>query len=76
VIAARNNWPVHTIDFDSAFLNGVLAEDESIYLEQPPSYATTDRKMFVLKLHKSIYGLRQGAKNWYNFLLDRHIGKL
>jgi hypothetical protein len=62
-ITARNDWPVHTIDFESAFLNGVLAEDESIYLEQPPGYATKDQKLFVLKLHKSIYGLRQGAKN-------------
>jgi hypothetical protein len=61
-IAARNNWPVHTIDFDSAFLNGVLAEDESIYLEQPPSYATKDRKMFVLKLHKSIYGFARARR--------------
>jgi hypothetical protein len=64
-IAARNNWPIHT-----AFLNGVLAEDESIYLEQLPGYATKDQKYFVLKLHKSIYGLRQGAKNWYDFLCE------
>jgi hypothetical protein len=69
-IAARNDWPVHTVDFDSAFLNGVLAEDESIHLEQPPGYATQDQKHFVLKLHKSIYGLRQGAKNWYDLLCE------
>jgi hypothetical protein len=69
-IAACNNWPIRAVDFDSAFLNGVLAEDESIYLEQPPGYATKDQKHFLLKLHKSIYGLRKGTKNWYDFLCE------
>jgi hypothetical protein len=57
-IAARNNWPIHTVDFYSAFLNGVIAEDKCIYLEHPPGYATKDQKYFVMKLHTSIYGLR------------------
>jgi hypothetical protein len=36
-IAARNNWPVDTFDFDSAYLNSILDnEDKTIYLEQPP----------------------------------------
>jgi hypothetical protein len=69
-ITACNDQPVYTINFEGTFLNGVLAEDESIYLEQPPSFATKDQKLFVLKLHKSIYGLWQGAKNWYDFLCE------
>lgn len=67
-IAARNGWPIDTFDFHSAFLNATLSEDEEIYLEQPPDYTTKDRKDYVLRLHKSIYGLRQGARNWYDLL--------
>jgi hypothetical protein len=67
-IAARNNWPVDTFDFDSAYLNSVLGEDEVIYLEQPPGYETNDRRYWVCRLYKALYGLKQGAKNWYEAL--------
>ena len=39
-IAARNGWAVDTFDFDSAYLNCNLKEDEVIYLEQPVGYET------------------------------------
>src|ERR1700678_809399 len=39
-IAARNRWAVDTFDFDSAYLNCNLKEDEVIYLEQPVGYET------------------------------------
>ncbi|KAG9225295.1 hypothetical protein CCMSSC00406_0009851 [Pleurotus cornucopiae] len=64
-IAARNGWPVESFDFDSAFLNGILSEDEVVYLEQPPDFEYADRKAKVLRLHKALYGLKQGARNWY-----------
>ena len=67
-IAARNNWPVDTFDFDSAYLNCVLGDDEIIYLEQPPGYETDDPNHWVWRLYKSLYGLKQGAKNWYEAL--------
>ncbi|RDB21868.1 Retrovirus-related Pol polyprotein from transposon TNT 1-94 [Hypsizygus marmoreus] len=67
-IAARNGWPVDSFDFDGAFLNSVLDDDEVVYLEQPAEYAEKDRKQYVLRLHKALYGLRQGAKNWYDAL--------
>src|ERR1700678_3195560 len=67
-IAARNNWPVDTFDFDSVYLNRILDEDETIYLEQPPHYPTMDCNHYVWKLLKTLYGLKQGAKNWYDAL--------
>jgi hypothetical protein len=66
--AARNSWPIDTFDFDSAYLNCVLSEDEVIYLEQPIGHETEDRRKWVWKLKKSLYGLKQGAKNWYDAL--------
>ena len=67
-IAARNGWPVDAFDFDSAYLNSVLGDEEVIYLEQPAGYETKDRRKFVWRLLKGLYGLKQGAKNWYGAL--------
>lgn len=67
-LANRNGWPIDTIDFDSAFLNSVLDENEVIYLEQPRGFAVKDSRRYVYRLHKSLYGLKQGAKNWYDAL--------
>jgi hypothetical protein len=68
-IAARNGWPLDSFDFDSAYLNSLLG-DELIYLEQPPDHdnPSKPRATWVWKLIKTIYGLRQGAKNWYDAL--------
>ena len=34
-VTAHNDWPVNTFDFDSAYLNSILNDDnEIIYLEQ------------------------------------------
>jgi hypothetical protein len=66
-IAARNDWPVDAFDFDLAYLNSILDDnDEIIYLEQPPHYETIDHCRYVWKLQKTLYGLKQGAKNWYD----------
>ncbi len=65
-IAARNNWPADTFDFNSAYLNSHL--DEEVYLEQPPDHEFADRKRFVLKLKKALYGLKQGGRKWYETL--------
>lgn len=67
-LAARNNWPVHSFDFDTAFLNSKFDENEVIYIEQPPGYETKDRKSWVWRLWKALYGLKQGARNWYKAL--------
>jgi hypothetical protein len=67
-LAARNGWYVHTFDFDSAYLNSELEEDEVIYIEQPPGYATKEHKDWVWRLWKALYGLKQGARNWYKSL--------
>ncbi|PPQ72971.1 hypothetical protein CVT26_014516, partial [Gymnopilus dilepis] len=64
-LANRNGWPIESIDFDSAFLNAPLGDDEVIYLEQPKGYAKADPKVYVFRLEKSLYGLKQGARNWY-----------
>jgi len=68
VMANCNKWPVDIFDFDSAFLNSVLSDDEVVYLEQPKDFIEDNPKVYVLWLHKALYRLKQGAKNWYDAL--------
>ena len=55
-IAAQNNWPIDTFNFDSAYLNSVLGEEETIYMEQLPGYEMGNHCYWVWRLHKTLYG--------------------
>ena len=67
-IAARNDWPIDMFDFHSAFLNNQLDADEDIYMEQPPHHTAADPDRYIVKLHKSIYSLKQAGRRWYDSL--------
>ena len=67
-IAARNNWEIEMFDFHSAFLNGILDSDEEVFMEQPPSYEESDPQKYCVKLYKSIYGLKQAGRKWYEIV--------
>ena len=67
-LPAQNNWPVHTFNFDTAYLNCKLGEDEVVYIEQPPDYETKDHCYWVWRLWKALYGLKQSARMWYEAL--------
>lgn len=58
-VAGLRNMTVKQYDFKTAFLNGSLKEE--IYLRQPPGFKTDDK---VLRLKKSLYGLKQAARVW------------
>lgn len=59
VIASARNLIVQQYDVKSAFLNGTL--NEEIYIRPPPNYLDNNN---VLRLHKSLYGLKQAARVW------------
>ena len=69
-MANRNGWAADSFDFDSAYLNSILPDDEVIYLEQPKDYPQGDPKKHVLRLRKALYGLKQAAKSWYDSLKE------
>ena len=65
--AARLDWEIESFDFNGAYLNGELGEGEDIYMQPPPGYE--DRAGgSVKKLHKSLYGLKQAGRKWYDAL--------
>lgn len=59
-VASSKKMSVKQFDFKTAFLNGTL--EEEIYLRQPPGFQ--EQKNKVLRLNKSLYGLKQAAKVW------------
>ncbi len=63
VLTARYDLEVHQMDVKTAFLNGDL--DHSIYMEPPPGSADYGSKGVVWKLEKSLYGLKQASRSWY-----------
>ena len=60
-LAAKHDYHLHSIDISSAFLNGDL--EEVIYMVQPPGFVQFGPD-FVCKLKKSLYGLKQAARQW------------
>ena len=66
--AAQKDLQLGQMDVKSAYLHSNI--EEEIYLEQPQGFvkkANSGQKL-VCKLNKSIYGLKQAAKNWYEAL--------
>ena len=66
-ITMQHGWPINMFDFHSTFLNGELDSDEEVFMEQPQGYEESDKKRYVCKF-KSLYGLKQAGRKWYNAL--------
>ena len=54
---------MHQMDVTITFMNGDL--DEEIYMEQPPGCAVPGMEHKACTLKKSLYGLKQTPKQWY-----------
>lgn len=72
-LAGNEEYYVKHLHVKSAFLNGQL--EEIIYMKQPPGCVDKDHTDWGCRLNKSIYGLKQAAKSWYdtlNIMLDKY----
>jgi hypothetical protein len=67
-IALLMGWKTYSWDVDSAFLHPTLKEE--IYMRPPSGYAVSGSVEFgkVLRLRKTIYGLKQAAAEWHLLL--------
>ena len=61
-IAASQSWRLHQMDVKNAFLHGDLQEE--IYMKLP-SGRTTSSPHDVCKLRRSLYGLKQASRAWF-----------
>jgi hypothetical protein len=64
-LSAIEDLELCSVDISSAFLNGDL--DEEIYVKQPEGFHEGGPN-HVCKLKKSLYGLKQAARQWNNKL--------
>eukprot|EP00253_Pinus_taeda_P035489 PITA_35489 len=56
-------FEVEQMDMNTTFLHGDL--EEEIYMKQPEGFVVKGKKELVCKLKKSLYGLKQSPRMWY-----------
>lgn len=62
-VAANLDWPLQQFDVKNAFLNGEL--EEEVYMEVPPGFEHMATDGRVCSLKKSLYGLKQSPRAWF-----------
>ena len=57
-------------DFDAAYLQGVLEEDEIIYCSCPPGHKELDDTgvPYIFRVEKPVYGMAQAGRRWQRSL--------
>ena len=55
-------------DITAAFLHATLKEDEEVYVEMPRGF---QKKGKVLKLKKTLYGLRQSPRAFWKYMVEK-----
>uniref|UniRef100_A0A2N9EHT6 Reverse transcriptase Ty1/copia-type domain-containing protein n=1 Tax=Fagus sylvatica TaxID=28930 RepID=A0A2N9EHT6_FAGSY len=73
-LAVSHNWFLRQLDVKNAFLHDTLKE--KVYMAQPQGYIDSTHPHYVYKLHKSIYGLKQVPRAWFESFTTQllHLG--
>ena len=73
-LAVSKNLEMRLMDVVTAYLYGSL--DSDIYMKIPEGFkmhealSTNPKEMYSIKLQRSLYGLKQSGRMWYNRLSD------
>ena len=69
-------WHTQQVDYIAAYTQAPI--DLDMYMEFPRGFTVpggVDRKTFILKLHRNLYGQKQAGRVWYKYLRKRLITK-
>jgi hypothetical protein len=69
ILAAKTNLCTAQADITAAFVHAPLDEGEEIYVHQPQGRVYGKPGEFVLKLNRSVYGIRQAPRNFFQYLV-------
>ena len=78
-LAVSKKLEMRLIDIVTAYLYGLL--DSDIYMKIPKGFKMPEalsikpKEMYSIKLQRSLYGLKQSERMWYNHLSDYLINK-
>jgi len=75
-IANRHDMELHQVDIKGAYLNGDLTDAEVIFMKPPPGYAPEGLGTRVLRLRRTLYGLKQSGRRWYQKLTTIFVDSL
>jgi len=67
-IMATYNIEIHQIYIKGAFLNRKLTDKKCIYIQQPSGFTNPVHSLQVCYLRKTLYGLKQSRRQWYQRL--------
>ncbi|KAJ0530831.1 putative RNA-directed DNA polymerase [Helianthus annuus] len=67
-LALAKSWKIHQLDVTNAFLHGNL--EETVYMHQPIGFRHHDYPDHVCLLKKSLYGVKQAPRAWYQRFTD------
>jgi hypothetical protein len=69
ILAAKKKLCTAQADITAAFVHAPLEEGKEIYVHQPQGRVYGRPGEFVLKLNRSVYGIRQAPRNFFQYLV-------
>ena len=60
-IAASKGWDAQQIDVKTAFLYGLLPDDETQYMQQPLGFEEQGKETWIWRLKRGLYGMKQSV---------------
>ena len=63
-MVVMQSWLLYQLNIKNALLYGDLAEE--VYMEQSPGFVAQGEFGLVCKLHRSLYGLKQSPRAWFD----------